>query len=241
MALETDGTVRMRGDNGPGVSVRVLADEGRLRLLSGNEIVGDWQISEIGINTLQDGFAIKAEGEEFVLRANEDASLAEEFGVVAASPRMARKVAALHNPEEPEPPLPATDAVAEPKSNVLAIAFALGGVLVLLGGSFLRIAPTTGASPQTIEEAAGRGGGEFWLAFVVGGLLMVAVAWVMSIGTKWARGLSLLVMTGVVLLFGWVISRAINDASHLTAYGFIAGGLVVGVAVLFSGGLRGSD
>ena len=240
MAVETDGTVRMRGDSGPGVSVRVLADDGRLRLVSGNELVGDWQVRDFGINTVQDGFAIRVEGEEFLLRAVDDASLAEELGNVAASPRMARKVAALHNPDQPK--LPAdTDAIAEPRSNVLAIAFALAGVLVLLGWTFLRIAPTTGASPQTVEESAGRGGAEFWLAFVVGGLLMVAVAYVMSIGTRWARAVSLLVSAVVVALFAWVIGSAINDASHLTAYGFIAGGLVVGVAVLFSGGLQDTE
>jgi hypothetical protein len=238
MTVETDGSVRFRGDSGPGIPVRVLADDGRLRLVSGKELVGDWLVRDLGINVLQDGFAIKIEGEQFLLRADEDALLAEELGIVAASPRMARKVAALHNPE---PGLPETDAVAEPKSNVLAIAFALGGVLVLLGGTFLRIAPTTGASAQTVEDAADSGGAEFWLAFVLGGLLMVGVAYVMSIGTRWARTVSLLVMAVVVAVFAWVISNAVNDSSHLTAYGFIAGGLVVGVAVLFSGGLQNTE
>lgn len=240
MALETDGTVLMRGDSGPGVSVRVLPDHGRLRLLSGNELVGEWEIRELGINTLQDGFAIKAEGEEFVLRAVDDAALAEELGIVAATPRMARKVAALHNPEEPEAP-PETDALAEPQSNVLAIAFALGGVLVLLGGTFLRIAPTTEVAPQIVEDAAALSAAEFWLAFVAGGVLMVAAAYVMSIGSRWARVASLLVMAAIVALFAWVISTANDNANYLTAYGFIAGGLIVGVAVLFSGGTQNSE
>ena len=240
MAVETAGTVRMRGDTGPGVTVTVLADAGRIQLLSGDELVGDWHVSEIGINALHDGFAIRAEGEEFVLKAEEDARLAEELGVAAASPRMARKVAALHNPADPDPD-PVVDVVAEPKSNVLAIAFALGGALVLLGGTFLRIAPTTGVSPEAAAAEADRGGAEFWLAFVIGGLLMVGAAYIMSLSTQWGRVLSLLIMVGIIALFGWVISRAVTDASHLTAYGFIAGGLVVGVAVLFSGGVRQSD
>lgn len=238
MAVETDGTVRMRGDTGPGVSVIVLADEGRLRLLSGNELVGDWSIDDIGISALPDGFAIRAEGEEFILKATEDASLALELGVVAAAPRMARKVTALTNPEEPElSPEPAR----EPRSNVVAIAFALGGVLVVLGGTFLRLAPTTGAASLTADENIVNSGAEFWLAFVVGGALMVAVAYIMSIGTRWAGIVSLLVLAGVIALFGFAISRGSNDASHLTAYGFIVGGLVVGVAVLFSDGLRDNE
>jgi hypothetical protein len=203
-------------------------------------LVGDWQIRELGINSLQDGFAIKAEGEEFVLRAVDDASLAEELGIVAASPRMARKVAALHNPEEPESSS-ATDALAEPESRVLAIAFALGGVLVLLGGTLLRIAPTTVVAPQNVEGTAASDAAEFWLAFVISGVLMVAVAYVMAIGAKWARTVSVLVMAVVVALFAWVISTAGNNASYLTAYGFIAGGLVVGIAVLFSGGPQSSE
>ena len=104
MGVETDGTVRIRGEEGSGIGVRVLADEGRLKLLSGTEVVRDWSIVDVGISALQDGFAIRAEGEEFVLKALDDADLAEELGLVAVSPRLPRKVAALHNPAEPEPP-----------------------------------------------------------------------------------------------------------------------------------------
>lgn len=229
----------MRGESGKGLSVQVVADEGRLRLLSGNELVGDWQVGELGIAVLHDGFAIRAEGEEMILKADDDAELAEELGVQAASPRMARKVAALHNPDDP-PPEPVVDAVAEPNRNVLAIAFALGGVLVLLGGTFLRIAPDSAASAATAQafQEQGDGGSEFWFAFVIGGALMVAVAYVMSLGTRGARIASILLIGAVVVLFGWVITNAVNNASYLTAYGFIAGGLVVAVAVLFGGGLR---
>ncbi|MFV1961527.1 MAG: hypothetical protein ACC658_06805 [Acidimicrobiia bacterium] len=228
VAVETNGTVQMRGDSGPGVNVVVSVDEGRLRILSGNELVGEWELEKIGIHALQDGFAIRAEGEEFVLKASDEVGLAEEMGLVAASPRLARKVAVSHNPEPPPEPMLAEDGSQE-RSNVDAIAFALGGVLVLLGGSFLRIASATG------------GGGEFWLSFIFGGLAMVAVAFVMSIGPGWARAVASLVLVGVIVLFGLDVSNATADASYLTAYGFIAGGLVVGVAVVFSGTRTGSD
>ena len=239
VAVKTNGTVRMRGDSGPGVAVVVLVDEGRLRLLSGNEFVGEWDLEELGIQALQDGFAIRAEGEEFVLTAADDVGLAEEMGLVAASSRLARRVAVSHNPVPTEEPM-VNEVGSDERSNVGAIAFALAGVLVLLGGSFLRIAPTRGAAP-TLEPAVVGGGGEFWLSLVVGGLLMVAVAFVMSIGTRWARVVALLVLSGVIVLFGFVVSNTTSDASYLTAYGFVAGGLVVGVAVLFSGPLTGSD
>ena len=229
MVVETDGTVQMRGEEGSGIGVRVLADDGRLRLLSGSEVVGDWSIGDIGISALQDGFAIRAEGEEFILKALDDADLAEELGLVAVSPRLARKVAALHNPAEPEPP----EDVEEPKSDLMAIAFAVAGVFVVLGGSFLRAAPNS--------VPARDGGSDIWPAFVVGGLLMVAFAYVMSLGLRWARRAALLILAGVVALFRLAINGGVSDSGHLAAYGFIAAGLVLGAAVLFSGGLPTAD
>lgn len=228
MAVELDGSVRMRGDAGPGVGVRVLAENRRIRLVSGNELVGDWNIADIGINALQDGFNIKAEGEEFILKTEDDAALAEEIGVSAASPRLARRIAARHNPEEPSP------AQEEPSisSNLAAVGFAIAGALVLLGGTFLNAAAVPANSP---------GGFDFWIAFVAGGVVMIAVAYVMSLGASVARVIATIVLLVLIGFFGWAVSGARADPSQITAYGFIAGGLVVGVAVLVSGSLRQPD
>jgi hypothetical protein len=229
----------MRGESEPGLAVVVLVDEGRLRILSGVELVGEWNLDEIGIQALQEGFAIRAEGEEFVLKATDEVGLAEEMGLVVTSPRLARKVAVSNNPEAPPEPVLNEDMPRE-QSNVGAIAFALGGVLVLLGGSFLRVASSTRGAP--LSEPSGVGGdGEFWLYFLVGGLAMVAAAFVMSIGVRWARVIASVILGGVIVLFGVVVSSGPSGAGDLTAYGFIAGGLVVGVAVLFSGTLATSD
>jgi len=228
MAVELDGNVRMRGDTGPGVGVKVLAGEGRLRLLSGEEVVGDWQVEGIGISALQEGFNIKAEGEEFILRTNDDVALAEELHVTAVSPRLARRLAARHNPEyEEAPPDPP-----QISSNLAAISYAVAGALVVLGGSLLSAA----------ESAASLGGGvEFWIVFVFGGILMIASALVMSIGTRLARLIATIALGGVIVTFGFAVNQAVAGATRLTAYGFIAGGIVVGVAVLVSGSLRQSD
>jgi hypothetical protein len=238
MAVETTGTVQMRGDTGRGVPVRVAVDGGRLKIVSGVEEVGDWDLEDIGVHAVPDGFAIRAEGEEFVLRSADGVALAEEFGLAAATPRLARKVAAAHNPELP-PESGEVEAVPDrATSNVAAIAFALAGLLVLLGGIFLR-QDTTAAVRQATEDGS-IGGVAFWLAFVVGGLLMVAVAFVMSLGTRWSRLSALAVVAGIVVIFGYAVSQADGNSSEFTAYGFVAGGIVVGVAVLFSGGV-GSD
>ena len=239
MAVETDGTVMMRGDTGPGVFVRVEVADGIMRLSSGEEPVGEWPIRDLGIVSLDNGFRIRAEGEEFLLTAKDDAVLAEELGVVATTPRMARRVAALHNPDEPEPVVP--DQIAEPKPRLLGIALALGGALVVLGGNFLRIAPASPSSSQLLDAEPVSEPSQFWLAFVIAGVLMVGAAWILTVGARWARYVGLAVMALLIGLFVWAISQGVNDASHVTAYGFIAGGLVVGVAVLFGGSLKSPD
>lgn len=237
MAVETSGTVMMRGDSDPGVAVRIRAGEGRLTLSSGEEAVGDWRLEDIGVHAVPDGFAIRAEGEEFVLRTSDDVALADELGLATATPRLARRVAASHNPKVPSEPV----VVAEPSSDnrhIAAIAFALGGAMIILGGAFLR------TSPEFARESlvtTTDGGAEFWLWFVVGGVLMVASAWVLSIGVRGSRLIALLVLAALIALFGFVASRAIIDPSYLTAYGFITGGVVVGVAVLSAGSLRDND
>jgi hypothetical protein len=214
MTVELDGNVRMRGDAGPGLGVRVLAEQRRLRLVSGNDLVGDWSLSDIGISALQDGFNIRAEGEEFVLRTEDDVALAEEIGITAASPRLARRLAASHNREQP----PAVEAPVI-SSNLAAIGFALAGALVILGGTLLE------------PEA-------FRVAFVIGGVLMIAIAYVMSIGAKVARVIATVTLVGLIAVFGFAVSGSPADQGDIAAYGFIAGGLVVGIAVLASGSLR---
>lgn len=230
MAVELDGNVRMRGDTGPGVGVKVLAEDGRLRLVSGNELVGDWQVGDIGISSLQEGFNIKAEGEEFILRTKDDVALAEELGVTAVSPRLARRLAVRHNPEEREMP-------EQPRvpSNLGAVGFAVAGALVLLGGTFLNL--NEGGSLSSTAQADS----QFWIAFIVGGVLMIAAAYVMSIGTRGARLIATAVLLGMVVTFGVAVSGIEGAPTQFTAYGFIAGGLVVGVAVLASGSLREQD
>ena len=236
MAVELDGNVRIRGDRGPGVPVRIVAENRRLRLVSGNELVGDWSIADIGISALQDGFNIKAEGEELVLRTEDDVALAEEIGVSAASPRLARRIAARHTPEEPA----ALVEPAEISSNLAAIGFAVAGALVILGGTILNRGGGE-TSPRLFAGDAGSSDFEFWIAFVVGGVLMVAAAYVMSIGTRVARVVAIVLIVVMIVVFGLAVRGARSDPGELTAYGFIAGGLVVGIAVLVSGSNRQPD
>lgn len=223
MAVELDGNLRMKGDPGPGARVRIVIDGGRLRLVSGEEQVGDWELSSVGMSALQEGFAIKVEGEDFILRTSDDVAFAEEVGVTAASPRLARRLAARHNPEEPSP-APDLPLVS---SNLVPVGFAVAGALVLLGGTFLNRA-------EVSTPAGGRV--DLWLAFIIGGVLMIAAAYVMSIGSRAARLIAIVLLVGMIVAFGWAVSGGGAGAGELTAYGFVAGGLVVGVTVLVGGG-----
>lgn len=231
MAVETPGTVQMKSDSGPGVRVDVFVDDVRIRLVSGNELIGEWELSELGVQVLNDGFAIRAEGEEFVLQTEDDVAVAEELGVVTSTPRMARKVAASHTPEDR---LIESQEPQSAQSNLPAIGFALAGVLILAGGFLLNVDST--ATPSQLD-----GSGKYWPVFVVGGALMVGVGYLLSTGSKMARVVAMVILLGVIVLFGFAASATVLDAEHLLAYGFIAGGIVVGVAVVFSSGSRGGD
>jgi uncharacterized membrane protein YphA (DoxX/SURF4 family) len=236
MAVETRGTVHMRGEAGPPVMVDVRADGPHLQLAAGEERIGDWDVAAIGIQSLNDGFAIRAEGEEFVLRTEDDAGIALEIGISAASPRLARRVAASHPPEERAASETAASETApeSAKSGLGAIVFALGGVLVLAGGFFLRDDPTLDTSRRTVEAGL-QPSGRYWLAFVIGGLLMGGVAVMLAARLRVARAAAVISLILLIVVFGLAAQDTTPDSDFLLAYGFVAGGIVAGVAVLFSG------
>lgn len=232
MAVETRGVVQLRGTS-KRVPVTVRADQHHLWVASGDDVIGDWDVSNIGIQALNDGFSLKVEGEEILLKTDDDPGIAEEIGMMAASPRLARRLAASHPPEERVPP-------PEPipiKSNLGPIIFALGGALVLAGGFFLRQDPALTAENRSVAEGL-QSSGRFWLAFVIGGLAMAGTGYVLARGSRWARVVAGVVMVAIVILFGVAASTSAPAARHLLAYGFVAGGIVVGVAVLFSENLN---
>jgi hypothetical protein len=213
----------MRGETTPGVEVEVLADGVRISILHQDELIGDWEIGDIGIQSLHDGFAIRAEGEEFVLKTDDDVAVAREMGLVAASPRLARKLAAAQNPDRPMPTDPAPVKVG---SSLSVLGFALGGVMAIAGGFLLR---------------ADSSGGDFWLAFILGGLLFIGVGVVMALKVTWARMAAISVVAVLVIVFGLSAQSATPDADHLLAYGFIAGGIVIGIAIVFAGSFADPD
>jgi hypothetical protein len=223
VAVETRGTVQMRGDTAPGVEVEVFADGVRISILHEDELIGDWEIGQIGIKSLHNGFSIRAEGEEFVLKTDDDVAIAREMGLVAASPRMARKLAASHNPDlrmaaDPEP--------VKVSPALAAIGFGLGGVMAIAGGLLLR------------EDASS---GSFWSVLALGGLLMLGISIAIARKTSWARTAAIAVVAAVVVVFALAAQGGTPDADHLLAYGFVAGGIVTGIAIILVGTFEESD
>ena len=184
----------------------------------------------MGIQSLNEGFLVRAEGEEFLLITEDDAAFAEEMELKAVSPRLAKQVAARHRPDDP----PLTSEPEPERSRVGPLAFALSGALVVVGASILG----SGEANAVRGQAEITAGLEFWLAFTIGGVLMIATAYILSIGVRWGRLAAVLSLAMVTLLFGLAITDTPTDVTHLTAYGFLAGGLVIGVAVVFAGFLE---
>ncbi len=233
MAVDTYGTILFKGETGQGHPVKVHAELGRIRILAGEEVVGDWSIHDIGVVVLDDGFSIKAEGEVFLLRAEDDVGVAEELGVATASPRMARRVAARHNPDRPLLHEVEEAQAKGEESKLASIGVAVAGALVVLGAALLSVVTVP---PGNFDPSvAAVGPVPFWMAFMICGVALVFFAFLIAIRARWARIPAMLVIAAEVLLFGLLINQGVPHASTLLSYGFIAGGLVVGVAVLFSG------
>jgi hypothetical protein len=120
---------------------------------------------------------------------------------------------------------------------VAAIAFALGGALVLLGSLLLRADPSL--DDRSVESGLGVAG-NFWSAFGASGLLLIVAALALAVWARMAKALAILSVAALVIVFGNAAQQSPFEADLLIAYGFIAGGIVIGLVVMF-GGLFAED
>ena len=84
----------MYGDAGPPLNVTIDVSEAHLHLKSGETEVADWPISQIRVSALEDGFHVRAEGEDVVLEVDDDARFAVELGLRNAHPALRKRMAA---------------------------------------------------------------------------------------------------------------------------------------------------
>jgi hypothetical protein len=90
-----EGSLRIPGDDGPPLAVRIDLTGDRLRVSAGDSEIGNWPKSEIRVNALPDGFHLRAEGEEVLLDITDDAQFAVDLGLRTAPPHLRRRMSAL--------------------------------------------------------------------------------------------------------------------------------------------------
>lgn len=90
-----DARLRLNGDTGLPLGVEVDLTDGRMRVRSGPNELADWEIDQIRVSALQDGFHVRAEGEEVILNVTDEAKFAIELGLRTAYPGLRRRMSAL--------------------------------------------------------------------------------------------------------------------------------------------------
>ncbi|HVR32208.1 MAG TPA: hypothetical protein VMS74_05805 [Acidimicrobiia bacterium] len=88
-----DGSLRMASPDSPVLQVLVDLNHERMLLHTETTVLGDWSIRNLLIRGEDDGFHIRVEGEEAIIRTNDDPGMALELGLRAASPRLRRQMA----------------------------------------------------------------------------------------------------------------------------------------------------
>ena len=76
-----DARLRLLGQQGLPLGVEVDLTGDRMVVNTDESTVADWQLEDIRIVSLPDGFHVKAEGEEIVLNVSEKTRFAVELGL----------------------------------------------------------------------------------------------------------------------------------------------------------------
>jgi hypothetical protein len=92
---EFHGSLRLPGEAGPGLDVLIDLTGDRLGIRCADSLIGDWALSEVRVTALEDGFHLRAEGEEVLLDVTEDAQFAIAIGMRTAPPLLRRRMASL--------------------------------------------------------------------------------------------------------------------------------------------------
>ena len=183
MATQLTGSVRMAGDIGRGVEVRIHLEQETLTLAAvGGSDIGTWPLEEVGIFSKPDGFHLRLEGEEVVLRTEDDARFAMAIGVSTPTNRLARQMAILRDSAESpahlvvdltDSPLPGADTPLAPRrSNRMANGLAYLGPLVVITATMAVVASIVAiASGSAISFP---GGVPAWPAMTLASVILVA-------------------------------------------------------------------
>lgn len=98
MRTQFTGSVKMAGESADAINVRVHLDDEKIVVSSSDgATIGEWPLGAVGIASRQDGFHLRIEGEEMVLRTEDDARFALELGLATPNNRLARQMARLRD------------------------------------------------------------------------------------------------------------------------------------------------
>ena len=96
-----EARLRMDGDTGAPLGVEVDLTEARMSVKTGDVEVADWDLDEIRVTALEDGFHIRAEGEMVVLDVTNDAEFAVELGLTSAHPDLRKRMSRVLRESDP--------------------------------------------------------------------------------------------------------------------------------------------
>ena len=88
-----DGSMRNANPGGAALEVLVDLTSERMILHTDSKVLGEWALDELLIRGEDAGFHDHLEGEEVIIRTNDDPGLALELGLRSASPRLRRQMA----------------------------------------------------------------------------------------------------------------------------------------------------
>ena len=90
-----DGSLKLAGQDAP-VRVAIdLTDEHIMRITAEEIEIGEWTIGQVAVKALDDGFHMIADGEEIIIRTNNDPAFALAMGIRNAPTQLRRQMSDL--------------------------------------------------------------------------------------------------------------------------------------------------
>ena len=88
-----EGLLKIAGTSDE-IGVEIDLENERMLMKSGDTVLGEWGLHDVGVRSERDGFHLRIEGEQVILTTTDDAGFALEIGLRSASPRLRRMMAA---------------------------------------------------------------------------------------------------------------------------------------------------
>jgi hypothetical protein len=221
-------------------------DDGRLRVASGDHVIGNWALVDIDLTPGPEGVHVSAEGEELILQFSESAAFEEAAGlngpkksvialpkpfklpILSKSPKHASSTASTR--PDGAHPVPKTERTPKPVPKPAGITNAKA----------VKPSKEPGIIDRTLERAENAFGGHLpsWVftrggAFLVLAALAVAIILPALVSTLlMIAGLVLLVLGGVTML-DVVLSARLLKAKVTPTQTLIGGGVLVLLGILF--------